>query len=95
MLKEPGVGAADIGPMTVRLSHRDDLAVPEDRTNNARVVEVGATLVDIVHDEDVPLVHVVSEVVQNGFRRVVQSADVGRDVSGSLHDGIAIRIAKR
>src|SRR4051812_48552956 len=43
--------APDIGPMTICLREGDQFPVPEDWPHDPRVVEVGASLVDVINDE--------------------------------------------
>ena len=87
--------AADIGPVAVGLGKAEMDALVEDRPDDARVVEVGAALVDVVHDEGVAGVDVVAELVDDGLGGVVQRAHMGGDVARALHDGVALGVADR
>jgi len=88
-------GAADIGPVTVRLSEAQQLALVEHRREQTGVVEVGAALVDVVDDEGVAGMDVVLELLDDGLGGVVQRAHVGGDIAAALHDGVAVGVAER
>ena len=60
-----GNAAADVGPVAVGQRVRDELALVEDRADDAHVVEVRAAQVGVVHREDVARVHVVAERVDD------------------------------
>ena len=85
--------AADIGPVAVGLGEAQVDALVENGADDARVVEVGAALVDVVHDEGIAGVDVVAELVDDGLGGVVQRAHVGGDVARALHDGVAFGVA--
>ena len=88
-------GAADVGPVAVRLREPEQFALVEDRADDARVVEVRAALVHIVHDEYIARVNVAGEIVDHGLRRVMQGTDMRGDIAAALHDRVAARVAQR
>ena len=59
--------AADVGPVPVGLREGDELALVEDRPDDAHVVEVRAAEVGIVDGEDVARVDVVLEGLDHGL----------------------------
>ena len=90
MSNDPGTDAADVGPVAVRLGVGDDLAVDEDRPDDAHVVEVRAAEVGVVDREHVAGVDVARERLDHGLAGEVQRADVHGDVLRALHDRVAL-----
>ena len=80
MSNDPGTRAADVGPVAVGLGVGDDLAVVEDRADDAHVVEVRAAEVGVVDREDVAGVDVAPERLDDRLAGEVQRADVDGDV---------------
>jgi len=94
-VERSGNRAADIRPMAVGLGKPEQFALIEHRPHDARVVEVRAALIDVVDDKDVAGMNIVLEAVDHRLGRVVERPDVSRNVAASLHDGVAVGIAKR
>jgi len=78
----------------VALGHGDQDAVVEDRAEDADVVEMGATGVGVVEDEDVALADVAGERVEHGLRGEVQRPDLDGHVLAALCDGVAVGVAE-
>ena len=87
--------AADIRPMAVGLGKAEQLAFVEHRSDDAGIVEMRAALIDVVDDKDVARMEIALELVNNGFRGVVQRPDMGGNIAASLHDRIAVDVAER
>ena len=87
--------AANVCPVPVGLGKSEQLAVIEDRANHTRVVEVRATSERIVDNENVASIDVIAKRVDHGLCCEMQCADVSSDITGALHDGVAIWVAER
>src|SRR6266567_7721776 len=60
-VKRPRYAAADVRPMPVRLAEGNDLAVGEDRPDQAHVGEVRAAGIRIIDRKDVAIMYVASK----------------------------------
>ena len=67
-VKRSGDGAADVGPVPVRLHESDESPLVEDRPDDADIAKVGATQIRIVDGDDVTRVEVILERVEDGLR---------------------------
>src|SRR5258705_6851672 len=79
-VKRPRYAAADVRPMTVRLAERDDVAVGEDRPDQAHVGEVRAAGIRIIDGKDVAFMYVALEMTHDLLAGEVQRADMGGDI---------------
>lgn len=93
-VERSGSGAADVGPVTVGLGVAEKLALVVDGPDDAGVVEMAPALVDVVDHEDVAGMDVALELPDDRLGGVVQGSDVGGDVAGALHDGVALGVAE-
>jgi hypothetical protein len=94
-VKRPRYTAADVRPMPVRLAEGDDLAVGEDRPDQAHVGEVRAARIWIVDGEDIAFMDVILEVTDDVLAGEVQRADVDGDVLIALRGAFALCVVQR
>ncbi len=86
--------AADIRPMAVRLAEGDDLAVGEDRPDQAHIREVRAAGVGVVDGEDVALMHIAVEEAHDVLAGEMQRADMDGDVLIALCGAFAVGVVQ-
>src|SRR5436190_14277427 len=93
-VKRPRYAAADVRPMPVRLAEGDDLAVGEDRPDQAYIGEMRAASIWIVDGEDVTFVDVTVEVTDDILAGEVQRADMDGDILIALRGAFALGIVQ-
>ena len=87
--------AAHVGPVAVGLRVADDLVADEDRPDQPRVAEMRAARIRVVDHVNVAGVHVLLEELDHRFARVMQRADVDRDVAIALRHAVAPGVVQR
>src|SRR6267142_320572 len=88
-VKRPRYAAADVRPMPVRLAEGDDLAVGEDRPDQAHVGEVRAAGIRIVDGKDVAFMYIALEMAHDLLAGEVQRADMDGDILIALRGAFA------
>ena len=94
-VKRPRHTAADVRPMPVRLAEGDDLAVGEDRPDQAHVGEVRAAGIRIIDGKDVAFLYVALEMAHDLLAGEVQRADMDGDILIALRGAFALGVVQR